>query len=127
MNTSRLSPMVRDGIFHNLIARDSKPAIARDDGAMREVEVVEMYRCPVCRDLHDWEDDAIECCKSEAPQGLHAEEDAKACPVCGQEYTNPYDAADCCLWKDLDAPTRRRMAARVDAGETWTDVLGVSQ
>lgn len=126
MNFTSLSPLLRDGIFHNLIARDTNEALEsrnrREKG--RVVEVV-MYRCAECDELHDDEDDAAECCADDAVDGLHDEEAPDACPVCGLDHIDAYSAADCCLWKDIDAPTRWRMADRVEAGESWSQVLEV--
>jgi hypothetical protein len=82
-----------------------------------------MYRCNVCRELNDDEDEAAECCTDEVE--THAEELPNWCPVCGKEATSPHEVADCCLWKDLDAPTRWKMADQVEAGATWAEVLGV--
>lgn len=122
----QLSPYNRSGIFHNLIACDTKEATERqrEQHRNRVVEVV-VYRCCECRELHDDEDNAVECCAPDASDGLHHEEGASHCPVCYDRHNSPREAADCCLWKDLDAPTRWRMADQVEAGATWTEALGV--
>jgi ssDNA-binding Zn-finger/Zn-ribbon topoisomerase 1 len=77
---------------------------------------VTMYRCDECDELHDWEDDAEECCAKDVAKTSETEPN---CPVCNSEYSDHRQASDCCLWKDIDAPTRWAMADAVDAGSTW--------
>lgn len=123
-----LSPATRRGIFHNLIARDTKEdAEHKRERDVDRVEEVTMYRCTECDELHDDEDDAFDCCAPDGGvDGLHDQEAPDTCPVCGQDFMSARDAVDCCLWKDIDAPTRWRMADQVDAGATWAQVLGAS-
>lgn len=82
------------------------------------VTEVVMYRCNECDELHDWESDAEECCATEVTASAKPN-----CPVCDSEYSDHREASDCCLWKDLDAPTRWAMADAVDAGSTWANEL----
>jgi len=120
MNSAQLSPATRRGLFHNLIAQDNQAAIDRRHKAhAAQVKEIVRYVCPVCDDEHDDEDDAAGCCLADK----HFEDGPQACPVCGQDHTSPREASDCCLWKDLDAGTRWRLADRVEAGETWAEVL----
>lgn len=123
-----LSPAARRGIFHHLIARDTKEAAEQKrERDLDRVEEVTMYRCTECDQIHHDEDDAVDCCAPDAVAELHDQEAPGTCPVCGQDFMSARDAADCCLWKDLDAPTRWRMADQVDAGSTtWSQLLGVS-
>lgn len=120
----QLSPAARFGIFHNLIAQDT-PESAEDKRQrdLDRVREVVMYRCTECDELHDDEDDAADCCAPDVD--LHDEEAPSRCPVCAAKYSSPHEAVDCCLWKDVDAPTRWRMASQIDAGATWAEVLGV--
>jgi hypothetical protein len=77
----------------------------------------------VCfEDYDDDEDAAEDCCQSVG----HPEE-AHACPVCNAAAIDPWAAADCCLWKDLPAPARWKIAAAVEAGSTWGDELGIAK
>jgi hypothetical protein len=120
LQADRLSPRTRRGLFHHLIAQDDQAAIDRRHKAEApQVKQIVRYGCPVCDDEHDFEDDAAECCLKDQ----HFEDGPQACPVCGQDHTSPREASDCCLWKDLDAATRWRLADRVEAGETWAEVL----
>lgn len=50
---------------------------------------------------------------------LDDDDDAIHCPVCGDKAATHRDAADCCLWKDLDAQTRWDIADAVQAGGAW--------
>jgi hypothetical protein len=87
-------------------------------------EEVTAWECGVCGDLHKWEDDAHDCCAPAALKGCHDQEDAVRCPVCGGANPDHRHAADCCLWHDLDAPTRWRIADAVEAGDaTWADAI----
>lgn len=105
-------------------SNSKKPKLAdRSDRA----EMVMMYRCTDCGDLHEYRDDAEQCCASDAVIGLHDEEDVALCPVCGSDKKDNREAADCCLWRDFDAATRYRMADAVDAGSTWPEQLGVNE
>jgi hypothetical protein len=122
-----LRPLALRGIFHNLIARDTPEAAARakrKQGNERIEEVI-CYKCLECSALHDDEDEAMDCCAPDAVECLHDQEVPDQCPVCGQEATSPHEAADCCLWKDVDHVTRWKMADQVEAGATWAEVLGV--
>lgn len=121
MSAAQLSPATRRGLFHHLIAQDDQAAIDRRHKS-RAAQVIEIvrYACPVCDEEYEDEDDAGECCLSDNPEGDPA---GDCCPVCGQDHTSPREASDCCLWKDLDAATRWRLADRVEAGETWAEVL----
>ena len=123
--STRLSPytvsnMRRHGFLTALLSakvRDPEP---------RRAEEVTAYRCPDCGDLHEDEDDALQCCE---PAG-HDQDAEIACPVCTVKHIDHREAADCCLWRDLDAPTRWRVADAVEAGATWAEALsaqGVQQ
>ena len=83
---------------------------------------IECWRCPECSDVHEWEDEAEECCAEEEAKETPK---AKACPVCAAKCETFRDAADCCLWKDIDAYSRWRIADAVEAGSTWPEQLGV--
>lgn len=82
---------------------------------------IECWRCPDCREVYDWEDEALECCADDIPK--HPEEGDTRCPVCAAECADIYAAADCCLWKDLTAPARWRMAAAVEGGAIWINAI----
>lgn len=88
-------------------------------------ERVVMWRCGTCDELHEDEDDADACCAKVSGDGL-IDDDPAACPVCSKGAYSLRDAADCCLWRDIDAPTRYRMADAVEAGSTWAEQLGIT-
>lgn len=115
----RLSPLN----FSGLMARQCGNGEASPEKSKRHIEEVTMYRCPDCRELHEWEDEAEECCKDE-PAVIAWSAD---CPVCGERYEEHRMAADCCLWKDLDAPTRWAVADAVEAGSTWVEALQINR
>lgn len=112
----QISPLNQFSIIATARARDKDD---RSDGVGRIEEVV-MYRCPACRDLHEFEDEAADCCKPKAPPQSWA-----TCPVCGEHHRTHRDAADCCLWKDLDAYARMAIADAVEAGSDWITELGL--
>lgn len=115
----RLSPLNLSGLLATLRALPDDAEAAADD----RVEEVRMWRCLECREVHDEEEDARDCCRKavgEPGQSPH-------CPVCNSNNPNHRDAADCCLWKDLEAPTRWRTADAVEAGSTWAEQLGAAK
>jgi hypothetical protein len=88
-------------------------------GARRRA--IECWRCPECLDVHDDEDDAERCC-AETPKEAAV---SNSCPVCGEKADTHRLAADCCLWRDIGAAERWRIADAVEAGATWAEQLGV--
>ena len=88
----------------------------RGDTARGRAIAITRYECPTCSEDYDDEEDAEGCC---------GEDDVgdNGCPVCAEKCNDTRDASDCCLWKDIDAPTRWRMADAVDAGSTWAEQL----
>lgn len=117
----RLSPLNFSGLIARQMGNGEGEPPAKTKST-RRIEAVTMYRCPECLDLHDWEDDAKECCDDTPVEAKHA----TACPVCGAGYDLHRYAADCCLWKDLDAPTRWAVADAVEAGATWLEALHIN-
>ena len=104
---------------------------ARKTSSRRQRAVrVTVWECPHCLDRYDDEDDAEECCQGTektAPESPVFSQDVH-CPVCGERHRDHHVAADCCLWRDIDAPTRWRIAARAEAarGEempAWRDAM----
>lgn len=81
-------------------------------------EPVQAWQCGSCGELYISHRDAEVCCRP-----INNEEAPQVCPICGSEHKDAYGAADCCLWKSLDSPTRRRIAAQVDVGSTWADAI----
>lgn len=100
--------------FLGLVAQQRTP---QDKPAGGHAIAITRYLCSVCNADYENEVDAKEC--------FGAEEEAgdKRCPVCASKCDDTRDAADCCLWKDIDAPTRWRMADAVDDGSTWAEQL----
>lgn len=119
----KLSPLNLHGIKHSFpfYGVPTPPAGAAPREKRRADEVV-MWRCPDCHQLHDDEDDAIDCCDVE-PEAEALE--GPKCPVCGERHIEHRDAADCCLWKDIPALERWRIADAVEAGSDWKTELGV--
>ena len=119
--TATLSPITHAGLRSNgMLARllSDKPAKPEPP----EIETVLAYRCPKCDELHEDRSDAVECCAIHVDGADSADGDV-ACPVCATGHSDHREAADCCLWRDLDAPTRWRIADAVDAGATWEDAM----
>ena len=119
---NRLSPLIRAGLnFTALVAGQAGRPVEAKHPAPEEVTA---WECGVCGDLHKWEDDAHDCCAPVALKGCLDQQDSVRCPVCGQGSPDHRHAADCCLWHDLDAPTRWRIADAVEAGDkTWAEAI----
>ena len=113
----QLSPLNFRGLLHtmNIVGEPESP----DQTRHSRRRAIECWRCPECLDIHDYEDEAEECCNdadAKAPS-------APACPVCAQKYATHRDASDCCIWKDLSAQQRWQIADAVEAGGSWADQL----
>ncbi|MCG8995587.1 hypothetical protein LH435_13645 [Laribacter hongkongensis] len=59
-----------------------------------------LYQCPGCRDWHEEEEQAQECCQPDIRQS-----DTEKCPECGRHHHDTLSAALCChdeeYWQDL--------------------------
>ena len=127
--TAQLSPATKRGMFSTLL-RVEKAEAEREEPDMREIEAVTRYLCPECDTAWCEEDEARECCKPLSDGAITgnrppARVSPNMCPVCGESFGDygHEQAADCCLWHDFDAPTRWRIAAKVQAGATWPDAI----
>lgn len=118
----QLSPLNLSGLLSGWRGKEN-PNAATGKKRKRAHEVT-YWACPVCGERFDEyeEKEAEACCQG---QGNGLDDESPGCPVCEQRYTDHREAADCCLWKDIDAPTRYRMADAVAAGSSWADELGV--
>lgn len=123
MNINQLSPLNFSGLIAfgrlNQAMLESLP-VKKHRAAPVEVT---MWRCPECDDLHDDEVDAEECCQGAEEECAIDDEPPPHCPVCNAELSDHHEAANCCLWKDFDAPTRWRIAEAVEAGGKWMDEI----
>lgn len=117
----KLSPLNFQGLIATSINLPNPYADESED----RPHAIECWRCSECSSVYDDEFDAEECCADKS--GPHAEEGRITCPICAASATDHRDAADCCLWKDMDASTRWTMADKVEAGARWTDLLNVNR
>lgn len=124
MRTATLSPYTRFRLAtqYEPLPADDQPNAERRVNSAKEVSA---YRCPVCTSLHADEYDAERCCpfESDGAKGVHDQEAAQHCPVCQAQHRTEREAVDCCLWRDIDAPTRWRIADAVEAGATWVEAI----
>lgn len=72
-------------------------------------EEVVMYRCQGCHELHDDEDDAIDCCPADDEDG------GLRCPCCGTEHDDADGVVDCCMWKTHSIAERQALAQQLRA------------
>ncbi len=124
----RLSPLTRSSLFLTALLDSESEAQRKHPASSNAIKRsgpirVYVWECEECGDRHDYEDEAAECCALVDAEGEPTEEGFQ-CPVCrrGGNRDN-HEAANCCLWKDLDAPARWRIADAVDAGASWTDAI----
>jgi hypothetical protein len=130
---ARLSPLN----FSGLIALANTPLYERPedhparkalDGRQPKRSAIECWKCPDCAEVYDDEDEAVECCRDDDHlHTLHDQDGVSLCPICASSNTDARQASDCCLWKDLDAPTRWAMADQVEAGASWVDLLQINR
>ena len=123
---ARLSPLNLANLLRREVFDYSPTAEAAKKKEREPAKHTHAYACPKCDQLHRRERDAEECCQG--PVGTKPADDdnyACLCPVCGSENESPEVASDCCLWKDLDAPTRHAIATKVEQGSTWARELGL--
>jgi len=124
VRTATLSPYTRFRLANEYdpLPDNEQPTTDRRVNSVKEVTA---YRCPVCTSLHEDESDAERCCPFDGAgaKGLHDQEAAQHCPACQAQYRTEREAVDCCLWRDIDAPTRWRIADAVEAGATWIEAI----
>lgn len=125
--TAKLSPYTQYGLSVHSTGCEADHSESSSKEKRRNKPIwVDAYKCPVCGDLHEDEDDAADCCafreQPVAARSPHAEESV-FCPVCGSAASDYRHAVDCCLWRDVDAPTRWRIADAVEAGAEWMDAI----
>jgi hypothetical protein len=120
---NRISPLNLSGLRLTVERECANPQNEGKDEQRRRkrdrVEEVVYYMCTKCEEEHDDRRDAEDCCPDVDPGAVLKDH----CPVCQREHLDVESAADCCLWKDLDAPSRWRIAALVEAGKTWTESI----
>lgn len=68
---------------------------------MGQKKIKTLYRCGECRDVHDDEDGARECCMPEIIEVF-------ACPDCGEIHADETEAAECCGTDTETCPSCRR-------------------
>jgi hypothetical protein len=132
---NRLSPLTRQALFSRLVF--NRPGVdnnvevevrsTRNPHRRSAIEVT-YWQCPECFDRFDDELEAEECCQGEERGPVCADGAETACPVCLETTFDHRNAADCCLWKDFDAPTRWRIADAVETGSDWiTEIKKASE
>lgn len=118
-----LSPLNFSGLI--ALAKTPRSELPEDHPAKSSRRAIECWKCPDCDEVYDDEDEAVECCDDDDHlHALHDQDGVSLCPICASSNSDAREAGDCCLWKDFDAHTRWAMADRVEAGESWIDVLG---
>lgn len=68
---------------------------------MSKPEIKTLYRCGQCREVHDDEDGARECCIPEIIE-------VYACPICGVIHDEEEDAGKCCGFDIARCPSCHR-------------------
>lgn len=120
----RLSPLTRSALRHggegHAIHRPKRAGAPR-----RSSRMIVLYECPVCWERYDEESEADGCCDDDVDASVSPDVNGEPvrCPVCSLGYETEAAAADCCLWRDIDAPTRVRIARAVELGAQWVDAI----
>jgi hypothetical protein len=66
-----------------------------------KIQIKELYRCGECREIHDDEDGARECCMPDVYT-------IYVCPVCDDIHDDPGSALACCSVDGINCPQCRR-------------------
>lgn len=66
-----------------------------------KIQIKELYRCGECREIHDDEDGARECC-TPAVYTIYV------CPVCDDNHDDPDSALACCSVDGINCPQCKR-------------------
>ncbi|GAB6406062.1 hypothetical protein [Pseudomonas sp. MHK4] len=66
-----------------------------------KIKIKELYRCGECREIHDDEGGARECC-------MPAVYTIYVCPVCDSNHDDPDSALACCSVDGINCPQCRR-------------------
>lgn len=74
------------------------------------------YRCNNCGDLHEFEDDAYECCRPQFTE-------VYLCPQCADLHGSEEDARLCCATPDADDPLRFTMASALEREQAGQERL----
>jgi hypothetical protein len=117
---SSLSPLN----FRGLLAQSGVTPHGSDTPKTKKKNrAIECWKCPECFEVHHWEGEAEECCAVKEAAG--AGSNANCCPICAAgPWADARDAADCCLWKDMEQAKRYAAADAVKGGATWLEALG---
>lgn len=114
MITNSLSPLIASG----LMANGALGMETSEENVSSGYTEVTMYKCNECGELHDWSDDAEDCC---AEVGKITQ---VFCPVCASKDHESYsEAVDCCLWKDLPINKRLCIVSDMENGSTWIGAI----
>ncbi|USE78882.1 hypothetical protein NDR89_19795 [Cupriavidus gilardii] len=90
---------------------NAEPAQELKDERKPKPEEVVMWRCPVCLEMHDWEEDAADCCAEDEWNDDLASIARACCPSCRTQYETYESAVDCCMWL-TNSPAERCELAR---------------
>lgn len=112
-----LSPFNQSGLMFRVLGPQNAQATAPKK--RREPIEETVWRCPECKSTYEDEDEAAECCAST----VATVSEPNNCPVCSKKWSSPWDASNCCLWKDIDAITRWEVASKVDLGMDWAEAI----
>lgn len=81
------------------------------------IKIKELYRCGECREIHDDEDGARECCMPE----VHT---LYVCPVCTENHDDADEALTCCNVEGIRCPSCYRDYSSVSLHYSAIKVAG---
>lgn len=100
---------------------NAEPAQELKDERKPKPEEVVMWRCPVCLEMHDWEEDAADCCAEDEGNDDLASIARACCPSCSTQYETYESAVDCCMWLTHSPAERWELARQLRAyGYLWS-------
>lgn len=82
-----------------------------------DIQIKELYRCGQCREVHDDEDGARECCMPDVMT-------IYVCPVCEERHDEHEDALKCCGIDAIKCPSCYRDHSSVSLGYQAIQISG---
>ena len=82
-----------------------------------DLKIRALYQCGACREIHDDEDGALECCRPEITELFE-------CPICKKHHEDEDDALTCCGVDAVKCPSCYRDYASISLSYQAIKIAG---